>query len=182
MFAFTLMSCVDKDFDLGDIDDSEIVFGDEFVAPIGTLELKYSELFNLPSPEMKSNPMVTIPETFENTVAINSGFDQGIIDQLTNSGTQFITAVVTTNLPSITLDVKIHFEGLEEPVVDGEVYATATTLKKEVTKEMLSIIANSKKLLIQFTVVEGNRVVALDPNEKVDIVLNLYRKGGIKLN
>lgn len=182
MFAFALMGCVDKDFDLGDVDDSDIVFGDEFVAPIGKLELVYSDLFDFSQAVVKSVPMVSIPDEFEAVVAIGSGFDQGIVDLLPNSGTQFITTKITSNLPSTMLYVKLFFEGLEEPVIEGKINPTPTTLQKEVSKETLSAMTRSKKIIIKFSVVGGASVVPLDPEETLTALLNLYRKGGIKFN
>lgn len=179
LFAFTLMSCVDKDFDLGDVDDDGIVFGDEFVAPIGTLDIKFSDLFGITG---TSSAEVIVPDITEMKMAVGSGFDKGIIDQLTDGGEQSISVVIDTNLPGVTMNVEVRFNALEEAVVSGNFDSNNTTYTKKVDREMLYKIAESKEIIVTLKYVSGDRNVTLNLNEGVKIDLTLHRKGGIKLN
>lgn len=178
-FAFALMSCVDKDFDLGDVNDDEIVFGDEFVAPIGTLNLKFSDIFGVSG---TSSADVTVPDIKVLKMAIGSGFDKGIIDKLTSYGEQSVSVVVDTNLPGVTMNVEVGFSAMEEPVVNSNFDSNNVTYTKKIDKEMLSKIAESNSIVVTLKYVSGDRDITVNLNEGVKIDITLHRKGGIKLN
>lgn len=169
-----LTGCVDNDFDLSKVDDSDIVIGNEFVAPIGSIKLKYSEITGGVS--TPGEGAIELPVTFEQTYPLESGFDSGILDQIAESGSQSVIIKVKHKLPDTQFDLKLSFEQT------GVIYEGATdgTIQVDVSKELLAQIAASKSIVIEFTT-SGERNVNVNLQDAIDIDLILYRTGGIKL-
>lgn len=185
--AFVLSACVDKDFDLGDINTDELTFGDEFIAPIGNIELKLSDVLDFGDNRLKSGAVpVLIPEEFSSSFNLNGGFDQGIVDALTSSGSQSIEAEIIHSIPNVKLLLNLSFLNGEEQttVIKDQPLASGggkTSVSVDITKEMMAKVATAQALAIEFKVREGaNQSVMLDPNDAIIVNLKLKRKGGLK--
>lgn len=173
----TFVGCVDNDFDLSKVDDSDIVIGNEFIAPIGNINIKYNDIAELPLPESDGMVDFILPEEFGMDYSLSSGFDQGILDMITESGSQSVMISITHKLPAdVKLNLKVSFD------VAGELYSGAVgeNIEVKITKEQLQKITESKNISVEF-ITSGNRNVKVKLDDAIVIGLGLYRKGGIKL-
>ena len=188
-----MCSCVDETYDLSDIKTDGVEIGSGgVVVPVGDVDRDLSDFL---IPEDPSSPPegqnVTLSD-YDEVFDIGTGFDEGIIDQLTDNGT--IMFVVMIDNP-LDVDLKLNISFLKKndpdsvvPVVINEIIKSGKegvskieTL--EITPEMLEQIALSDELRVQLSMASGEPVY-FEFSEfisNIKIRLSMKKTGGIKL-
>jgi len=193
-----MTSCIDKKYDLSEIDNDNDAIGDEFVMPLANIEIKFDELFEFDFQEIKSSEIkeVEIPETFDEVYDIGSGLGDDVTDWLgENVENITITAEILNVLP-ISLDIKIELldesgnelkSGGKSLLPEMTVNSNSenggiTSLSYEMSSEVIDNLNNASQIRVMFDQREPKvDTLTLNPNDVFKIHLSLKKEGGLKL-
>jgi len=193
-----MTSCIDKKYDLSEIDNDNDAIGDEFVMPLANIEIKFDELFEFDFQEIKSSETkeVEIPETFNEVYDIGSGLGDDVTDWLgENIKNISITAEIINVLP-ISLDIKIELLDefgnelksndkslLPQMTINSKSENTGvTSLTYEMSSEVIDNLNNASQIRVMFDQREPKvNTLSLNRNDVFKIHLSLNKEGGLKL-
>jgi len=200
---FPLISCVDNDYDLSDIDDDNNQIGESFVVPMVNVDIKGVELFDFSN--VGSDGKVKIPETFDKTYKIESGLGDDVTDwigdnynnvtliaKVTNGLPLNVKSKATKELPSnlkLKISIKLFDENENELKVNGKSLiqdmelsaGKESLLSYKITSEVIENINRADFIKIYFeqqNVPKINSLV-IDQNELFKIKLSLKKDGGL---
>lgn len=178
-------SCsVNNDYDLSNVQTDDIVIGDEFVVPVGTVSISLDEL--LADNAVRSTVTYDVPETFGYECEISAGIAEDIVDVLTENG-EIILGLTATNptelnftatlsFVSATGESTVCFEGLEF-TANAQVSADI-----EIDEDMLNAISGASYMTISCVRGAGcPEQITVDSDTTIDIAITITKTGGISL-
>lgn len=183
--AFFAISCVDRNFDLGKVENDEIVFGDEFTVPMGTIKINLSDFFDSPVPTRSdihkdASAKQIIIESKTKVFTLSNKAVDGITELLSNKEMHSIKATISQTIPGVTFDLNLK-TGTTSISVE-RVKNDTTAIISEITTEVLEAFLNSTSIEIEFKVISGaGKVVTIKESDVMAIDLKLQVNGGIKL-
>lgn len=191
--TLTLSSCVDNAYDLSDIDtDNQVIGTGGFVVPLGNVEIDLTEFIEDYTPMASSKAVQTYEfRPYTDEYDIEAGFDDGLIDQLTEYGEITLHAAISNvDVFKFNLDITVDFINGSDKinlVTDRNVSTAGGSVALEsklLNKEILTRIANSTKVGLSIAPTDGQpKTFQYDVNQahKVSIRLTIKKTGGIKL-
>ena len=200
---FPLISCVDNDYDLSDIDDDNNQIGESFVIPMANVDIKGVELFDFDN--LGSDGKVLIPETFDKTYDIKSGLGDDVTDwigdnydkvtmiaKVTNGLPSNVTLKATNGLlPNLTLkmNIKLFDENENELKVNGKSLiqdmelsaGEEDSLSYKITPDVIKNLNMAYYIKIYFEQQNVPKIDSLEinPDELFKIKLSLKKDGGL---
>ena len=199
---FPLISCVDNDYDLSDIDDDNNQIGESFVIPMANVDIKGVELFDFDN--LVSDGKVLIPETFDKTYEIESGLGDDVTDwigdnydkvtmiaKVTNGLPSYVKVKSTNGLPSnltLKMDIKLLDKNRNELTVNGKSLiqdmelsaGNEDSLFYKITYDVIENLNMAYYIKIYFEQLNEPKIVSLEINrdDLFKIKLSLKKDGG----
>jgi len=196
-----LLSCVDNDYDLSDIDDDNNQIGESFVIPMANVDINGNELFDFSN--VGSDGKVLIPKTFDKTYDIKSGLGDEVTDwigdnydnvtmiaKVTNGLPSNVKSKATIELPSnliLKMSIKLFDENENELMVNGKSLIQDMLLSAG-KEDLLSYIINSEVIenlniasYIKTNFEQNEPIIdslKINPDELFKIKLSLKKDGG----
>lgn len=189
ILCLSIISCVDNDYDLTDINTDNITIGGEnLVIPMGRIEIDLGQLLT------KASQTINFPVNDAYDLGNDGFFDESILDKLPNDGNFTLVSVVSNPIGE-TLSLRLWFDyrsgdgssQTHSQYVLGDVSNTVrvnaageTTVTINVTRDMLEHFC--KAVDVGFYIgCEKSSVIVDDSNLKMTIQLTVKAKGGIEL-
>ena len=186
-----LLSCVDNDYDLSDIDDDNNQIGESFVVPIAKLNVKGDELFDFGN--VGTDGKVEIDETFYKTYKIESGLGEDVTDWIGDNDDEIIMiAKVTNKLPPnvrLKMNIKLLDENGNELTVNGEslmsnmdiISGEEGMLSYNINSDVIENLNKASDIKVDFEQLNVPKIenLVIDPADLFKIKLSLKKDGGL---
>jgi len=186
-----LISCVDNNYDLSDINDDNNQVGESFVVPVANVDIKVEELFDFDN--VGSDDKVLIPETFDKTYDVESGLGDDVTKWIGDDYEKItMIAKVTNGLPAnvkLKMNIKLLDENGNELTVNGKslmsdmeiISGEEGILSYNINSKVIANLNSASDIKIDFEQLNEPKIVSLeiDPNELFKIKLSLKKDGGL---
>jgi len=200
---FPLISCVDSNYDLSDIDDDNNQIGESFVIPMTNVDIKGVELFDFSN--VTTDGKVEIPKTFDKTYDIKSGLgddvtewigdnydDISMIAKVTNGFPSNVTSKATRELPPnimLKINIQLFDENENELKVNGKSLiqdmdlsaGKEDSLSYKITPDVIKNLNMAYYIKIYFEQQNEPKIdsLVIDKNELFKIKLSLKKDTGL---